>query len=63
MKQIGKLGRNRSNFGLRSSRPDQKDPQDRRGYFRKIWAWKTLKKQGKIKKISGIFPVFPVDFA
>ena len=34
--KIRKLGRNRSNFGVWSSRPDQKDPQDRRGYFRKI---------------------------
>ena len=37
-KQIGKFGRNRLNVGLQSSRPDQKDPQDRRGYFCKIWA-------------------------
>jgi len=32
--QIGKLERNRSNFGRRSSRPDQNDPQGRPGYFR-----------------------------
>ena len=38
IKQIRKLIRNRSNVGLRSSRPDQKDPQGRREYFRKIWA-------------------------
>ena len=37
-KKNEKVGRNRSKFGLRSSRPDQIDPQDRRGYFRKIWA-------------------------
>ena len=63
MKKIGKLERNRSNVGLRSSRPDQIDPQDRRGYFRKIWAWKTLKKQGKIKIVSGLFLIFPVGLA
>ena len=40
-KKIENLGRNRSNVGLRSSRLDQNDPQDRRGYFRKIWAWTT----------------------
>ena len=37
-KKSGKVRRNRSNVGLQSSRPDQKDPQDRRGYFCKIWA-------------------------
>ena len=63
MKKIGKLGRHRSNFGLRSSRPDQKYPQDRRKHFRKIWAWKTLKKQRKINKIFGFFPIFPLDLA
>ena len=62
-KRIEKLERNRSNVGLRSSRWYQKDAEGQRGYFRKIWAWKTLKKQGKIKIFSGFFPVFPVDFA
>ena len=52
-----------SKKSLQSSRPDQKDPQDRRGYFCKIWAWKTLKKEGQIKIVSGFFPIFPVDFA
>ena len=46
-KKFGKVERNRSNFGLRSSRWYQKDAEGRRGYFRKIWAWKTLKKQSK----------------
>ena len=55
--------RNQPNVGLWSSRWYQKDPQDRRGHFRKIWAWKTLKKQGNIKQFSGLFPIFPVDLA
>ena len=37
-KTSGQFRRNRSNVGLQSSRLDQKDPQDRRGYFCKIWA-------------------------
>ena len=52
-RKIKKKWRNRSNVGLRSSRWYQKDAEGRRGYFRKIWAWKTLKKQGQIKNISG----------
>ena len=60
-KNIEKIARNRSNVGLRSSRPDQKDPQDRRGYFRKIWAWKTGKKTEQIKIFSGFFRDFPLD--
>ena len=47
-KQIKTVGRNRSNIGLRSSRWYQKDAEGRRGYFRKIWAWKTLEKTEKI---------------
>ena len=63
MNNFKKIEWNRSNFGVRSSRPDQKDPQDRHGYFCKIWGWKTWKIPGKIKVFSGIFPNFPVDLA
>ena len=62
-KKNEKVERNRSNVGLRSSRWYQNDREGRRGYFRKIWAWKTSKKSKQIKIFSGIFHVFPVDFA
>ena len=60
-KTSGQFRRNRSNVGLQSSRLDQKDPQDRRGYFCKIWASKTWKKLGQI--FSSIFRNVPVDLA
>ena len=59
--KIEQKWRNRSNVGLRSSRWYQKDAEGRRGYFRKIRAWETLKKQGQMKMFLGIFPIFPVD--
>ena len=45
----GKVWRNRSNVGLWSSRWYQKDAGDRRGYFRKIWAWTNLENKEKSK--------------
>ena len=63
MKQIGKLGAKRSNFGPRSSRLDQKDPQDRRGYLRKLWAWKTLKKPDANQNILRDVPQFSRGFS
>ena len=65
--QMNKNWRNRSNVGLRSSKWYQKDREGQRGYFRKIWAWKTLKnwknKPNKIKIFSGFVRNFPVDSA
>ena len=51
--------RNRSNVSLQSCRLDPTDPQDRRGYFRKIWAWKTLKNWKKSRLSPDSFPFFP----
>ena len=40
---------NLSNLGPQSSKWYQNDRQGRRGYFRKCWAWTTLKKPNKSK--------------
>ena len=54
-KKNEKVERNWSKFGLRSSRWYQKDPEGRRGYFRKIWASTKI---GKNQNVLRDFPCF-----
>ncbi len=58
-KKNEKVGRNRSNVGLLSSKLSGSNPLGRRENSRKFWAWRTLKKPKKSKCSPDCSPFFP----